>query len=510
MTLQSKLSTCHCLNVQLIHSLEQQQCEQQQQPSFEKILELLGRQQQDNLLDKFLNNSKLIKIIPNGIQINYEYLCLKRIIDNNLQIYFCTVCELETHAIFISNSKSSSSSNQFISGKEESSLIAFVNSSLLTDEKIISELKLSKNYSPALGIVLPDHLLTVSYAVNNQSDSDSDSKTNQENTCFLLSNYIQEDISDKIRLFLKKEKSNIQERIKCYSMEQEKQFKHLYQSTIMNKNLFLRLIETIKIHHNIDDNNKENLQQQPSIQPSFDQTSMKIIAGTKDFLPTTKSTTTKLNEKKNSDEFDSIFDIDDLDVTTGIGDGGGSLSMESFDVVRAKRSDDQVEIGEELVNDDDDDLNDERRDNVFPLKESSNQQYSSSLLNNNNQTSTSNMIDNGNDDEFYRSSISGLPISSTNATTTNDHQKFQRDFYSHNQQQQQQQIANSLPIQIPHFARRNEREIEESFRMNPGESMADSIKKMARSVRNEIDIFDDRPRRRLNTGDLIKSRRFFN
>lgn len=46
--------------------------------------------------------------------------------------------------------------------------------------------------------------------------------------------------------------------------------------------------------------------------------------------------------------------------------------------------------------------------------------------------------------------------------------------------------------------------------MNPGESMADSIKKMARSVRNEIDIFDDRPRRRLNTGDLIKSRRFFN
>ena len=415
---------------------------------------------------------------------NYEYLCLKRIIDNNLQIYFCTVCELETHAIFISNSKSSSSSNQFISGKEESSLIAFVNSSLLvkkyfksfplkiansfslfikqTDEKIISELKLSKNYSPALGIVLPDHLLTVSYAVNNQSDSDSDSKTNQENTCFLLSNYIQEDISDKIRLFLKKEKSNIQERIKCYSMEQEKQFKHLYQSTIMNKNLFLRLIETIKIHHNIDDNNKENLQQQPSIQPSFDQTSMKIIAGTKDFLPTTKSTTTKLNEKKNSDEFDSIFDIDDLDVTTGIGDGGGSLSMESFDVVRAKRSDDQVEIGEELVNDDDDDLNDERRDNVFPLKESSNQQYSSSLLNNNNQTSTSNMINNGNDDdEFYRSSISGLPISSTNATTTNDHQKFQRDFYSHNQQQQQQQIANSLPIQIPHFARRNEREIEE-------------------------------------------------
>lgn len=65
MTLQSKLSTCHCLNVQLIHSLEQ--CEPQ--PSFEKILELLGRQQQENLLDKFLNNSKLIKIIPNGIQI---------------------------------------------------------------------------------------------------------------------------------------------------------------------------------------------------------------------------------------------------------------------------------------------------------------------------------------------------------------------------------------------------------------------------------------------------------
>ena len=40
--------------------------------------------------------------------------------------------------------------------------------------------------------------------------------------------------------------------------------------------------------------------------------------------------------------------------------------------------------------------------------------------------------------------------------------------------------------------------------------MADSIKKMARSVRNEIYILDDRPRRRLNTGDLIKSRPFYN
>lgn len=40
-----------------------------------------------------------------------------------------------------------------------------------------------------------------------------------------------------------------------------------------------------------------------------------------------------------------------------------------------------------------------------------------------------------------------------------------------------------------------------------GETIAESIQKLAKSVRNEeTDIFGDRPRRRLNTGDLIKSR----
>lgn len=47
------------------------------------------------------------------------------------------------------------------------------------------------------------------------------------------------------------------------------------------------------------------------------------------------------------------------------------------------------------------------------------------------------------------------------------------------------------------------------FGIQPGESIADSIQKLARSVRND-EIMFDRPRRRLNTGDLIKSRPMFN
>lgn len=63
MTLQSKLLTCRCLNVQLIH-------DQREQPSIEKTFELLGRNQNsDQDLDQFLINSNLIQIIPAGIKI---------------------------------------------------------------------------------------------------------------------------------------------------------------------------------------------------------------------------------------------------------------------------------------------------------------------------------------------------------------------------------------------------------------------------------------------------------
>ncbi|XP_054153149.1 uncharacterized protein LOC128951882 isoform X2 [Oppia nitens] len=72
-------------------------------------------------------------------------------------------------------------------------------------------------------------------------------------------------------------------------------------------------------------------------------------------------------------------------------------------------------------------------------------------------------------------------------------------------------MAYSLPIQIqvPKWRTfyNNQNIDEEEVPMNAdGEAIAESIKKLAKSVRNESDIFGDRPRRRLNTGDLIKSR----
>ncbi|KAH9526835.1 hypothetical protein DERF_000893 [Dermatophagoides farinae] len=522
MTLQSKLLTCRCLNVQLIH-------DQREQPSIEKTFELLGRNQNsDQDLDQFLINSNLIQIIPAGIKINYEYLCLKRVIEDNLQIVFCTVCELETHAIFISKTSSSSSSSHMMVDSSKGS-IAFANSSLLSDEKAILELKSSKNFSPALGIIVPDRLMTnLNNEMKQHNTGDSGiARTDSDNSYFLVSNYIQADVADKIKMFLKQEKLHMNERIKRFSSEQEKQFKQIYQKTLNNKQSFLRMIEAIKIRHNIDNNNdednkdnKENrndaavrqhrrltdsfVMDKNSIQ--FDNRSQKISASD---LPSSLSTVH--TAVKNSDEFDSIFDIDDLDANQF----GGS-SMESYGRVVRQRDN----------SDDNDDDQVERRDNVFPLKES--HQYSSVL---NNQTY--NIMN----DESYSSSASGnvvvgLPISSS------DHRNLQRKISSslvshninHHAQQQNfyhddhddyssqrqhyhpsTQIANSLPIQIPQFGgRRNDREMEESFRINPGESMADSIKKMARSVRNEIYILDDRPRRRLNTGDLIKSRPFYN
>jgi len=69
-------------------------------------------------------------------------------------------------------------------------------------------------------------------------------------------------------------------------------------------------------------------------------------------------------------------------------------------------------------------------------------------------------------------------------------------------------LANSLPIQVPKWkAFRNHTEDIDEDEVSNGETIAESIKKLAKSVRNESDIFGDRPRRRTNTfGDLIKSR----
>ncbi|OTF78856.1 hypothetical protein BLA29_005670 [Euroglyphus maynei] len=380
--------------------------------------------------------------------------------------------------------------------------------------------------------------------LNNEMKNEKDSKIaktiqDNENSYFLISNFIQEDVADKIKMFLKQEKLNMQERIKRFSSEQEKQYKDLFQSTLNNKHSFLRMIEAIKIRHNIDnidenkflnsghDNNKENrnnVRQRRSIDDRFlqDKNSIQFddvnynnnnnIVNRSQKIDLSSSTMNTVG--KNPDEFDSIFDIDDLDVSNQF---GGS-SMESVDVSQRNNSndDDDLQVGVEF----DDDLHEERRDNVFPLKESNTY---SSVLNN----KTSNIMF----DEFFSSSASdhhqNLQKFSSSLASHNHHhiqqqqqkngRKFYRghsddhDDYSSQHYPSQHQIASSLPIQIPHFARRNEREMdEESFRINPGESMADSIQKMARSVRNEVDIIDDRPRRRLNTGDLIKSRPFFN
>lgn len=155
-----------------------------------------------------------------------------------------------------------------------------------------------------------------------------------------------------------------------------------------------------------------------------------------------------------------LFEIDDLD--------SQNLLLEQSDI-------------EEI----DGDL-DERRDSFLPLKESNT--FSNKKINN---------YQHNPSDEF--------------ASTASKARRFsqQKPFYQQQQNESEKYrypVASSLPIQIPHFGRNYDREIEENSRLNPGESIADSIQKLARSVRNENNMLDDRPRRRLNTGDLIKSR----
>ncbi|CAG2173355.1 unnamed protein product [Oppiella nova] len=73
-------------------------------------------------------------------------------------------------------------------------------------------------------------------------------------------------------------------------------------------------------------------------------------------------------------------------------------------------------------------------------------------------------------------------------------------------------MAYSLPIQVQvpkwktFYNHKHDIDEEDVPMIRNDETIAESIKKLAKSVRNESDIFGDRPRRRLNTGDLIKSR----
>ena len=122
------------------------------------------------------------------------------------------------------------------------------------------ELKSSKNFSPALGIIVPDRLMTnLNNEMKQHNTGDSGiARTDSDNSYFLVSNYIQADVADKIKMFLKQEKLHMNERIKRFSSEQEKQFKQIYQKTLNNKQSFLRMIEAIKIRHNIDNNNDED------------------------------------------------------------------------------------------------------------------------------------------------------------------------------------------------------------------------------------------------------------
>lgn len=49
----------------------------------------------------------------------------------------------------------------------------------------------------------------------------------------------------------------------------------------------------------------------------------------------------------------------------------------------------------------------------------------------------------------------------------------------------------------------------QGYEFKSGESIADRIMKIVKNGRNANEI-DDRPRRRMNTGDIIKSRRILN
>ncbi|KAI7698014.1 hypothetical protein SSS_10173 [Sarcoptes scabiei] len=316
--------SCHCLNVQLIGQLTSKKEFDEEKEISENLAnnnDINKNADDGNLFNQscfskedfvvsnpFFSDSNLVKISdPNGIQINFDYLCIKRKIDKKFSIVHCSVCKMDCYAIW--NPKHTDQSDPIREFVDQSSLNVRwiqINPSLISDVKMIEQLHSSPNYSPTFDLVFP-------------SDSISDGKSRSKIDSYNLVPYrIQTDLTDRMQNYLRKEKFQKEDRIKKFIENEERNFKKILDATQRDRNYFFRLIENIKYDHDDDQNDKENRDRNKILDENRNGNTLeKQVLNEKPNRNESQNFSIAnligLDRDSNRDDFDELFNIDDIE-----------------------------------------------------------------------------------------------------------------------------------------------------------------------------------------------------
>ncbi|KAI2807691.1 hypothetical protein BLOT_005630 [Blomia tropicalis] len=451
-----------------------------------------------------LTNWSLVKSKTFGpIKICHDFLCLKRNI-GNWQINICAICECETHAIW-----NNGNNDRLMDAKPADSLdnVIFVSPLLLSDEHKIDKLRSDPNYSTTFGIIMPRDL-SKNFSQPNPIIRQHDQESEQPLGSFVD---LENRVNEKVKQFLYDEQRNMEERIKVYALKENQNFEQLCQTAQMEKNDFVKIADSIRLRmvdhsSSFDKENNSEIEYQSKVaeyEPLKDRytnvgrhrhyateqrnlKAFQLIDGNED------QSYTKQKIQRSTD-FDGLFDMDDIDI-----DNNGRYSKNDNDNYQQGQLsflDETLLYGEQ---------------DTFPTTTKTTQLVRGmDMSENDNLPLSSSGI---NVSSSSTSSIRTRKVaSSVVQTIPYPHQTKANRFSASSQQ-----TPNSLPIKIPHYrSRTTDLDSDESYNNHSnnakgGESIADRIQKLARSVRNENDLLDDRPRCRLNTGDLLKSRPVLN
>lgn len=437
---------CHCLNVTIRG-------------------DLAGRQQVNDSIPGELQSESfkaatLLAVKADDIKVNHNYLSLKRNI-SNWQINFCAVCEKETHAVLL--------------GGDDSSGLVLVSSHCSNNIQEMDMIMADPAYSAIFGIRIAQK---ESYRIPGEMGKIFSGELMVESAM----SEVEMEASAKVKQSLYIEQIKMDERIKEYIRKENGKYEELCKSAQKEKNDFMKMVEAINrspemIDYSFDKESTSELKVE-TISYSHEkkedfflgeEASMFEISS-ESFSKQTGSSKEGLSFSKRelrSADFDGLFDMDDIE---GDGKGshlkGGNLFDDDEDTAQ-KEEDAFLSSMKDS----------EDYDQVLPLAESGNNIMSK---------------DGGVRTRKMASSVSqNVPLVFPSRLGGNP------DLY-----------GNSLPIMIPRHMSALTEDHEDNI-TNPNDSIADRIQKLARSVRNNVPEFlDDRPRRRLNTGDLVKSRNY--
>jgi len=452
---------CNCLNVTVRGNPEN--VSQEELNLVNRSIDTISYQKQTEL-KQFFSNARWIKLPSfESVKIRYNFLCLKHNF-GNFQINYCTICSTETHAVLLN--PVIVDGNKTLPTSDHLALVC------MNDAEQVKLLKSSAAYSAAFEIILPRNL-----GYQPWSEAIAETDFNPRGRDFLTE--VDLHASEKVQQFLSHERQEVDERIKNFALKENKKFDELRQTVLDEQSHFINMVKTLGQQHDLinESIDKEN------ITKASNNDSMKFEIRENIRKSTAEGNAFKQRSSKiRSVDFDGLFDIDDIDVEAS-----------------GKAAHDEATVFEE----------EESEPDFFPLKEAN--VFSSEA----HQFSRYNVSDSR--DELLPLPRVGMNIASNEA---NSRRKLASSVVQNiphpyqNKNRHHYQTPNSLPIKIPHFrSRLSDVDNDEGYDFKSGESIADRIMKIARSERNDnndIDDLTDRPRCRLNTGDIIKSRRILN